>query len=369
MTYRAAGTLAPHTPVTVRLTFPKGAVPTPAPDPTHTSTVVWSVLAGLVGAALGAVFVLATRERRPGFPVLFEPPEGVGPALGARVLHETDAGDDLQATLYDLGERGVLRLDGNDDAWRVNLLVDPATQQLSAGESGVLVGLGLHAAGDSFLVAATPTAGEQVNGARSVLRAAVHTESRRYLRTDPSGVWGKVLGGLAVLGVLAIAAFHLFGSSNHVPWPLLIGLAAFAVVDLGVLVDPATRSKHTEEGQDMWSRVGGFSRFLTTDSAESRFDAAAHLDWYPRYLAWALVFGSAEAWARRFEAQGVQLPVVPWIYWTGTGDVFSSGGFSGAFDAAITSATASYAASQAASAGGGGFSGGSGGGGGGGGSW
>ena len=84
------------------------------------------------------------------------------------------------------------------------------------------------------------------------------------------------------------------------------------------MLDPATGSKHTDAGRDMWSRTGGFARFLTTDSSESRFDAAAHLDWYPRYLAWALVFGSAEAWAKRFQAQGVELPAVPWIYWTGT---------------------------------------------------
>ncbi len=369
MTYRAAGTLAPHTPVTVRLTFPKGAVPTPDADPTSTRTIALSVLAGLVGAALGAWFIVATRERRPGFPVLFEPPQGVGPALGARVLYETDADDDLQATLYDLGERGLLRLDGNDDAWRINLLADPSSQALSTAESGVLAAFGLQAPGDAFLVSATPTAGQQVNTARSTLRSSVHVEAHRYLATSPAGVWGKVLGGLAVVGVLVIGGFHLFGDSNHVPWPLLIGLAAFAFVDLGVLLDPATGSKHTEEGREMWSRVGGFSRFLTTDSAESRFDAAAHMDWYPRYLAWALVLGSADAWARRFQAQGVELPAVPWIYWTGTGHALSASSFAGSFDAAITSASASYAASQASSGGGGGFSGGSGGGGGGGGSW
>jgi uncharacterized membrane protein len=130
----------------------------------------------------------------------------------------------------------------------------------------------------------------------------------------------------------------------------------------------------TPEGRDLWSRTGGFARFLTTDSSESRFDAAAHLDWYPRYLAWAVALGSADEWARRYEAQGVEVPDVPWVVWTGTGTRFHAGAMNRSFDGAIASATSAYAAAEAARAsasggGGGGFSGGSGGGGGGGGSW
>jgi uncharacterized membrane protein len=96
------------------------------------------------------------------------------------------------------------------------------------------------------------------------------------------------------------------------------------------------------------------------------------MDWYPRYLAWAVALGSADEWAGRYEAQGVTVPDVPWIVWTGSGTRFSAGSMSRSFDGAIASASAAYAASQAAqasSSGGGGFSGGSGGGGGGGGSW
>ena len=137
-------------------------------------------------------------------------------------------------------------------------------------------------------------------------------------------------------------------------------------------LDPRVRTVHTADGRDLWTRAGGFARFLTTDSSESRFDAAAHMDWYPRYLAWAVALGVADQWAQRYEAQGVSLPAVPWIYWYGIG-AFHMGSMTTSFDAAISSATSAYAASQVSSAasslGGGGFGGGSGGGGGGGGSW
>lgn len=374
MTVRT-GPLAPFTPVTVRATFPDGALPLPPEDPTNL-TWLWSTLAGLLGLGLGIWFVVATRERPPGFPVLFEPPEDISPALGAKVLSETTSDDDLQATLYDLGAKGVVRLDGNDDAWNVNLLVDPQAAQVPEMERAMLAGLGLTAAGDSFLVSSTASAGEKISTARSTMRGIVNRQAQDYLAPSAAGILGNLLGWIAVLGVLGLTGLWLFGRGTWLGWPLFIGLAVFALVAVQVAADPGSRTKRTAAGRDLWSRTGGFARFLTTDSAESRFEAAKHLDWYPTYLAWALVFGSADAWAQRFVSQGVDLPVLPWIYWTGVGrpgPAFASS-MASSFDAAISSASASYAASQVQSAassfgGGGGFSGGSGGGGGGGGSW
>ncbi len=369
------GHLAPHTPVTVRATFPKGALPEPPADPRNPD-LVYSIGLAIIGAALGAWFIKTTRERAPGFPVLFEPPEGISPALGARVLDEVDSDDALQATLYDLGAAGVVRLDGNDDAWSVNLLVDPAAAQIGDMERAVLTGLGLTFAGDSFLVTSSATSGEKIATARATLKQMVHVQGATYLTPSAAGIVGNLLGWLAVAGVVALAFMRLMsGDGIWFGWPAFFGLAAFAFVVATVSGDPTTRTKRTREGRDLWSRTGGFARFLTTDSSESRFDAAAHMDWYPRYLAWALVFGSADAWARRYEAQGVAVPEVPWIYWTGTGHMGTSfaSSVSQSFDAAISSASASYAASQASSGsgsfGGGGFGGDSGGGGGGGGSW
>ena len=163
-----------------------------------------------------------------------------------------------------------------------------------------------------------------------------------------------------------------FFDHGWVRWPLLVGAATFTVAIAGTMFGSGVATVRTVEGRDLWSRTGGFARFLTTDSSEERFDAVAHMDWYPRYLAWAVALGVGDEWARRYEAQGVEVPDVPWIIWTGTGTCFSVGSMSRSFDGAISSATAAYAAAQAAkssSSGGGGFSGGSGGGGGGGGSW
>ncbi len=330
-------------------------------------TVLLSVAAAVLAAGVGLWLWAATREKAPGLPVLFEPPPGIGPALGAKVLFEEHSGDDLQATLYAMADHGVLQLEGDDDRWTVRVLVDPATVSLDEVERAVLRSLGLNAPGSTFTVSKTKTSGEKVSKARSALRKHVDAAARPYLHHSTPGVLAMVFGWISTAGVLAIVGFHLFGDSGWRPWPLLIGLATFAVIAMGMMVDPGVATKRTAAGRDLWSRVGGFARFLTTDSSESRFEAAKHLDWYPRYLPWALVLGSADAWARRFEEQGVEVPQPPWILWAGASR-FSAVRMSDSFNSAIVSAAATYAASQSSS-GGGGFSGGSGGGGGGGGSW
>ncbi len=205
--------------------------------------------------------------------------------------------------------------------------------------------------------------------ASSALARGVDEEARRYLAPSGPGCVVRLLSGACILATLLIAGFYLFGTEAWRPWPLLAFTSVFSLVSMGMLVDPGVATKRTPEGREVWSRTGGFARFLTTDSAESRFDAAKHLDWYPHYLPWALALGSADAWARRFESQGVVVPTPTWILWSGTGQSFSTHRMGDSFNAAIASASAAYAASQVSSGSGGGFSGGSGGGGGGGGSW
>ncbi len=364
------GELEPFTPVTVRVAFAEDSVGAPIESDGPLFTIVASLIAAALAAGLGLLLYRATHEREPGFPVLFEPPAGVPPAVGVKVLDEKRSPDELQATLYDLGERGVLRLEGDDTAWSVHRLAEPPSTPLSAGELGMLSALGLRVAGSSFHVAESKQAGQALSEAATALSAGVDADTRRYLVPSAPGCLVKALSGLCLVATLGIAGFYLFGSQGWKPWPLLAFTAVFSLVSMRMLVDPGVATKRTEEGREVWSRTGGFARFLTTDSSESRFDAAKHMDWYPRYLPWALALGAADAWGRRFEAQGVATPMPTWILWSGSSHGFSSSRMGDSFNSAIAGASAAYAASQVSSGGGGGgFSGGSGGGGGGGGSW
>jgi hypothetical protein len=362
------GGLRTHTPVTLKVTFPVGALPTPPAGDSWLKAWWAAIFAGLLAAFAGGYLYSATRERPPGFPVLFEPPPGVSPALGAKLLYEDDSKNDLQATLYSLAERGVLRLEGDDKKWRIHVVSDPATGGLSAGDQAVLNKLGLDAVGDEFLISKTESAGQKITEAKSALQGAVSVEANPYLQSTGAGLASKVLGSLALAGVVGAAAAYFFGDV-YLPWWLIIFTAVFAFITVGLLLDPAAGGKHTAEGIDLWSRTGGFARFLTTESSESRFDAAEHRDWYQRYLPWAVAFGAADAWAKRYESQGISTPEVPWILWTGSyGGSRSFESMGSALTTSISSAVSTYEASQSSSSGGG-FSGGSGGGGGGGGSW
>lgn len=365
------GPLEPFTPVTVRVAFDEEALAPPIEGGTNTLAVVGSLLAAVAAGAVAFGLLRATRERAPGFPVLFEPPFMVPPALGVKVLDEDHSGDALQATLFDLAERGLLRLAGDDgDKWHIHVVADTTERELHPVERSLLTRLGLVHAGDSFTVSKSTASGEVVAKAEESLRSQVAASAREYLDSSVPGQLATLLGWLSVGGVAVMAWAYFFGSRGTVVWPLLAAAASFAVVAAGMMLDKGVRTVRNERGRDLWSRTGGFARFLTTDSSEARFDAAAHLDWYPRYLAWAVALGAADGWAQKYEAQGVQVPQVPWLVWAGTGPArLSPARMSSSLNSTIASASAAYAASKASSSSGGGFSGGSGGGGGGGGSW
>ena len=367
----SAGPLAPYTPVTVRAIFPAGALPVP-PGSSSIPLIVLVVGAVLLGAGAAAALWFATRERAPGFPVLFEPPAGVSPAVGVRVLQEEDAAEDLQALLFELGGRGIVSLSNGELGWQVRLEQDPAAVGVTIDEQGLLLGLGLVQTGDSFTVAETVASGETISTTLKSMRRSVAEATTPYLAPSWPGIIGRLLTMACITGVLVATGIHFF-STSHVPLALVAFLASFSLVGAGLAVDKAVRTKHSDAGRELWTRVGGFARFLSTESSEARFDAAAHRDWYPRYLGWATALGVAAEWASRFEAQGVDVSTVPYVTGYGVGHGFSASDLTSSVASAITGASATYAASVSSSAGGsfggGGFSGGSGGGGGGGGSW
>ncbi len=363
------GELAPFEPVTVKLGFPAAALPAPiAPSGTSPWTIVFSVLTALAGAGVAFLLVRQTKEPAVGLPATFEPPEGIYPALGAKVIDEVNSPYALQATLFDLAERGLLSLEGDKSGWDITVIAEPSQTTMTAAEAEVLAKLDLNFKGSQFHLRKDKTAGEKVSQAQSALKSQVTVDARPYLSFSVVGLLATA-GAWVALGLTGFQIFVAFG--GDVLWPLLAGTAAFAFVSAGVLFDRAAWSTRNPAGREMWSRVGGFARFLTTDSAETRFDFAQKMDLYPRYLPWAIVFGSADKWAQRYRDQGIEPPTVPWLIWSGSSSGFSMTSMSDSFNSSITGAASAYAASQAASSGGGGggFSGGSGGGGGGGGSW
>ena len=363
--------LAPQEPVTVRVAFPADQVPPDFGANDDSEPWAFLLLAGIVGLGLGLFGVRATKEDDPGFPVLYEPPAGVRPAVGVWVLDEKASSNELQATLFDLGDRGIVRIERSDDDWIVRLLADPDEVGCDPWEAKLLADLGLRSPGTAFLIHKDVATGKVIADAQRGLSRGVTIAASNWLDASKAGLLVRFGAWLSLIALLVIAPMHLFGGPSAPAW-LAVLLAAFAVGGSIVATDGGRSTVRNQRGREVWSRTGGFARFLSTESSESRFDAAAHMDWFPHYLPWAFALGLSEEWARRYEAQGVDIPDVPYVY--GWAPMYAYGGmhsFTSSFDSAISSATRAYAATQTSSGGGGGggFGGGSGGGGGGGGSW
>ncbi|WP_082502071.1 DUF2207 domain-containing protein [Williamsia sp. Leaf354] len=374
------GALEPHTPVTVqssldvpapgRVSVPWSVTLDPVLGRSVWLVVVIGVLAVVAGIAAWLI-VRTTHESSPAFPLMYGPPEGIGPAQGAYLLTETVTDDHFAATMLQLGEAGVATLEKDGTTWRISGkdgnwdALDTVTRQ-AASTLGI-------APGQTFV--ADP---DDAEGGKSL------RESRRAFDGSVSG-WARTaglmeragLGGagrvLLVVGVIAAAVFYFINPFDRSMFGL--PFAVFAVVAVPVLA-PGAMTFRTKRGRDVWSQLGGFRRVLGTPSSEARFDFSGRHELYTKYIPWAVAFDVADEWAEKYRVANRQEPPTPGYLNTGHGlgvgyGLGSMSSFSSDFTSSVASSISSYEATQqsSSSSGGGGFSGGGGGGGGGGGSW
>jgi uncharacterized membrane protein YgcG len=375
------GTLSPNTPVTIKagldiatpsahaLPWNGGLDPILGRHP----VVLGGVLAiALLAALSGLVLSRSTHEKQPAFPLMYAPPEGVGPAQAAYILDEKVDDKAFVATMMYAAEKGAVQLSQDGKKWTITGAGDESVWDRtdgvtrSAGES-----LGVRQPGASFT--ASPKSVSSGQKLHSVLKS---------FRSNTKG-WATSSGMMEMTGLGGFGCFVLLAVWGLTIWlgafnPLnmsAIGLipGAFAVFGLGVGTRGAG-TKRTPAGRDLWSRAGGFRRILSTPSAVDRFDFSGRKELYTAYLPWAVAFDCADEWAKKYRIETGEEPPVP-VYFAGyTGDHTSNyvNQMVNSFDSAVSSAISSYEATQSSSSsggGGGGFSGGGGGGGGGGGSW
>jgi hypothetical protein len=374
-----AANLAPNTPVTVRtgldirtpkadtLPWPGWLDPVLGRHPVLLGLVL--VLAALAGAG-GFALTRSTREKTPPYPLMYAPPDGIGPAQAEYILTEKVSDKAFVATMMYAAEKGAVKLDQDGRTWTITGTgdnaawgqVDGVTQL--AGQS-----LGVVGTGESFVASPkSVSAGETLKRVLASFRSSTTGWARTSGLMAPSG-----LGGFGFFVLLAVWGLTIwlgaFNPFNLSALALIPG--AFAVFGLGVGWAGAG-TKRTPTGRDLWSRVGGFHRVLSTPSSVDRFDFSGRKELYTAYLPWAVAFDCADQWAKKYRIETGEEPPAP-AYFVGyngahTGNYVSQ--MVDSFDSAVSSAISSYQATQTSSSGGGGgFSGGGGGGGGGGGSW
>jgi uncharacterized membrane protein YgcG len=370
--------IAPHTPLTLKTGLP---IETPAagqtlPWPSRWEPVLGDSVRGLVTvlllalAAGGVGMVLSGRsfERKPAFPLQYAPPPEVGPAEAAYVVTERVDQHAFVASMLWAAQQGAVELSRDGDSWTIT---DKAGAEGWArlDRATVAVAPLLGGAGGSF------RASKDVESGRILQKriAAFQKETRDWARssgfvsrTALSGVGVLlVLGSAVVAGFAALATWFGMSVTGLVP-------GAFALA-ASPLLAPSAATRRTAKGRELWSRLGGFERMLSTPSSKERFDFSGRQDLYTAYIPWAVAFGCADAWAKKYRTEtGTEPPVPAYFggYYAGahTGDYVSS--MVHDFSSTVSSSISAYQATQShSSGGGGGFSGGGGGGGGGGGSW
>jgi hypothetical protein len=329
------------------------------------------LLAGIGAAVLGGWLGARSREKEPPYPVLYAPPDGIGPAQAKYIYSEDVDRETYVATLMHAAEKGAVDLKrGDKDTWTI------ADRQGPAGWAGldevtVDVAHLLGGPGTAFTASKKDVAaGKRLRDEISRFEANVKAWGQGSGNIMKAGLGG--FGGLLILAgfgsFIAIAIWNPFSMT-------MLGLipGGFAICG-GSLIASGAGTARTRKGRDLWSRVGGFRRMLSTPSSKERFDFSGREELYTAYIPWAVALGCAKEWASKYRTEMGQEPPVP-NYFGGayagahTADYVSS--MVSDFNSTVDSAISSYNATQSSSSsgGGGGFSGGGGGGGGGGGSW
>ena len=367
--------LPPRTPVTLGTDLPATAADTASylpwsPEWARILGGSWYYLVGvlvLVGWAvwLARRIVRRTEEEPPAFPLQYAPPPGVGPAQALYLMEESVPRRTFVAGLMLAAERRAVRLEKERKDWKV---VPVSTEpELDAVTASTLVQLGV-AGGHTFVAKHKDAASGEY------LKSAIdHATDRAKKWAEEQGLVSQEGPGcLAAFGV--VAAFVLFGLMVALALPstaIALVPGAFAAFGLPLLA-PASHTRRTPAGRELWSRLGGFKRVLATPSSQERFDFSGRRELYTAYVPWAVAFGVADEWAKKYRVETGEEPPQPHYLagaYAGTG-VGSTSRMVDDFTSTVNGAISAYSSSQSSSSGGGGgFSGGGGGGGGGGGSW
>ena len=381
------GPLDHNTPVTIKTGLD---MPTPPAGDALPWTARWDGVLGRSVVTTGIVAVLAvlagawgwmwrrrTWENDPAFPLVYAPPDGIGPAQGAYVLNESVGRDQFVATLLQAAEKNAIDLERDEESWTLRRAERGTDAELDPITDSVLRSLHIEKDGKLKIAKGHVKTGHTLDTAQDAFMRSVASwaTKEKLVSSIPRVTRHGVYGLLALVVAVAICLFGIFDMSLAAAIP-----GAYGAMTLGLLGDSSTTSR-TRAGRRLWSEVGGFRRVLATDSGSARFDFSGRKELYTAYIPWAVAFGCADEWAKKYRIETGEEPPLPTYGSMATGgdsSPISPAAFTASFGAAVGGAIGAYSSSLASSSSsssssfsssGGGFSGGGGGGGGGGGSW
>ena len=381
------GSLEPNTPVTIKTGLD---LPTPPAGDALPWTARWDGVLGRSVVVAGSVALLAVLagawgwvwrrrswENDPAFPLVYAPPGGIGPGQGAYILNESVGRDQFVATLLQAAEKDAIDLERDDESWTLRRAEHGTDIELDSVTESVLRVLHIGKDGTLKIAKGHVKSGHTLDTAQDAFATSVASwaKKEKLVSSIPRVTRHGVYGLFALIAALVVSVFNMFDMSLVAAIP-----GAYGATTLGLLGGSST-TRRTDTGRRLWSEVGGFRRVLATDSGSARFDFSGRKELYTAYIPWAVAFGCADEWAKKYRTETGEEPPLPTygsVTTGGDGRSISPAALTASFGAAVGAAIGAYSASIATSSSssssssfssGGGFSGGGGGGGGGGGSW
>jgi uncharacterized protein (TIGR04222 family) len=311
--------------------------------------------------------------------VRFEPPTNMRPGQIGTLVDEKADPRDVTATIVDLAVRGYLRIDYAGETGTF-LSKSPDYRLVKLREPDPAMIPFEMTLFDAIFEGRDEVTLSQMRTTFAADMAKVQSQlyenvvNLGWFRKNPSTVRATwVFTGICIVGFGIFATILLANTSTIA----LVGLP-FIVLGAVTIFTAKNAPARTADGTSVLVQAQGFERYLTTAEANQlKFEEGQ--DIFSRYLPFAIAFGVADKWAKKFEelaAQGVKLPEPAWLgtgYATGAFWAHSAGfgnslaQFTSLADSAISAPTPGSSGGSGFSGGGGGFSGGGGGGGGGGG--
>ena len=222
---------------------------------------------------------------------------GIGPAQAKYIYSEDVDRTTYVASLMYAADKGAVDLTrGANDSWTIR---DKAGPQGWAGLDPVTTDLAhiLGGPGASFTASKKDvSAGLRLKEELARFESSVEVWGRSSGNMVKSGLGG--FGGLLVLvgfGLMLVCA--IWNPFQMTAVGLIPG--SFAVGGTSLMATGSGTSR-TRAGRDLWSRVGGFRRMLSTPSSKQRFDFSGRKELYTAYIPWAVAFDCADEWAAKY---------------------------------------------------------------------
>ena len=232
-----------------------------------------------------------------------EPPDDLHPGAAGTLIDETAQTHDLVATVLDLANRGVLRMDTVDagnmaqqyefELLAHNVSLEPYEQQLL----DVIFGAGAPAGTKKLM----PSVAGAFASEAERINAGFYQElvDHQYFREAPDKTrarWKRIYKLIPLLAVgIAVVVFLATGQlTGWVVFPLLIGLVFMLLADRLSRAMPAK----TLAGAESAAKWRAFRAYL--DDIDNRLDLAESKAIFDKYLPYAVAFGLEQSWVTKF---------------------------------------------------------------------